>query len=335
MSDEIKEVIKDIAALKKALLEKNTEQKQETFTYQGDHEGSDAEKKGRSVTTHLSDLKRALIAVDPKIVTENMLPVHFAERFKTVYEELQKEPWTEYLEAMGLDGFAAAYEKQKEGESAWKDWLLSAITGVFIPMLGAVLALMFLTNFKLFQRFLQKVLFNWVLGWIPKLGPYLRDKIFAMEPDSRFPKLQPAQEVKDREAAAGAGVTLTNPPDPTTFNALRQALGDINRRIINFNKAVAKMKSKAQLDKLATGVEAVTKATDAAKPTDIETLATAIGKLASSQENFNPRKLPKARGLASAATEAERLAKAGDAVKLAFENLKAAAQSAERVIAAT
>ncbi|MFF8836024.1 hypothetical protein [Streptomyces sp. NPDC015130] len=281
----------------------------------------------------ISKLKEALIAEAPRVVTDAMLPFDFVKRFADMYEELQKEPVTEYLEAMGLDGFAAAVEKNYEENKGWKAWLYSAIAGLFIPMLGAVIAIMFLTNFKTFQRGLQKLLFNVLLGWVPKLGPYLRDKIIAMEPDSRFPKLQRAEDVRNREGGNLAGVTLTNPPDPATFDALKRALGDINRRIINFNKAVAKMKSKAQLDKLAAGVEAVTKATDAAKPTDIETLATAIGKLGTAQDTFDPKKLPKARGLASAATEAERLAKAGDAVKKAFDELKAAASQAEAVIA--
>ncbi|MGW8768237.1 hypothetical protein ACWGN5_37820 [Streptomyces sp. NPDC055815] len=332
----IPELSAEIAALKDALtLNKGDKSKELEFQYDGNHEGkTEAEKKGKTETFKVSDLKAALISEEPKVVTTALLPFKFTERFASIYEELQKERWTEYLEGLGLDGFAAAFEKQKEGEADWKNWLTAAIGGLFIPMVGAVIALMFLTNFKNFQRGLQKILFNWVLGWIPRLGPYLRNKILAMEPDGRFPRLQPAQTVRDREAGNVPGATAATPPDPSTFDALKRALGDINRRIINFNKAVGKMKSKAQLDKLAKGVEAVTKATDAAKPTDIETLATAIGTLATSQRNFDPKKLPKPRTLANAAKEAERLAKAGDDVKTAFDNLKAAAQAAERVIAA-
>ncbi|MFE2555226.1 hypothetical protein ACFXGT_04215 [Streptomyces sp. NPDC059352] len=248
------------------------------------------------------------------------------EKIEDIHKEVVKAPITEWLEAAGLDGIAAGVEKIAEGTD-WKTYLpyfAFAIGGFLLPLLG----IMFLANFKEWQRNTQQ----WIARVILRRGD--NPNIIAMSDNGRRPDILPRGHVEGREGAAGQAI-LTNPPAASTFDELKQALGQINRRIINFNKAVAKMKSAAALKKLAGGVEAVTKATDAANPTEIETLAKAIDKLGDAQDKFDPKKLPKARGLASAATEAERLAKAGDAVKLAFDNLKAAAQAAERVIAAS
>ncbi|MFV6027144.1 hypothetical protein [Streptomyces sp. NPDC056264] len=123
-------------------------------------------------------------------------------------------------------------------------------------------------------------------------------------------------------------------PTPDSLEALRSKLALVNPLLDTFNKEIRKVPKASDLAKTATGIGKVNTVVTNAKPTDIEKVAEATGKLVAAQSGFDPKKLPKARGLAAAATQAERLAKAGGEVKTAFDNLKAAAQAAERVIAA-
>ncbi|MEU6165426.1 hypothetical protein [Streptomyces tanashiensis] len=313
MAETIADLSKEITSLRDALLKDRVD-------------NSDP----KNPKTQVSELKEHLVQQAPKLMTEDFFTAQFAPYFKKfddMHQELVKAKKTEWMEAAGLGSFAAAVEKFHEDSAWWPAYLVSGFLSLAVPALLIALAL----NLKEFQRTIQGGIFNFLGRWWPSL----RGQILASVEGSLIPRPQNGQTVRDREGANLAGVTLTNPPDPATFDALKRALGDINRRIINFNKAVAKMKSKAQLEKLALGVEKITKAVDLAKPDDIEKVAAAIDKLGDAQDKFDPKKLPKARGLASAATEAERLARAGDAVKDAFDALKAAAAGAERAIAAS
>ncbi|MFD9243564.1 hypothetical protein ACFV0D_16820 [Streptomyces sp. NPDC059556] len=317
MAETIADLSREIAALKEALYNSSTSSV--TAKYDGDHQEKDESKKPQEKSYPVSELKKALIDSQPKIVTDAMLPFEFIKRFAEMYEELQKEKSSELLEAFGLDGLGAAVEKfHEDHESKWS-YFWSAIAGLLVPLMAGALILTISAAMLKLQRAIQAKLFG--------------GRVVARNDEGTGFGLQSRTHVNNRENAA-AGAVLTNPPDTTAINNLKQALGEVNQRIKDFNTAVSKMKSASALNKLAEGVDKLTKATDAAKPTDIETLATAIGKLGTAQDTFAPKKLPKAQTLSAAATQAERLAKAGGEVKTAFDNLKAAAQAAERVIAA-
>ncbi|MER5308188.1 hypothetical protein ABT034_10415 [Streptomyces sp. NPDC002773] len=322
MATTIPELSAEIAALKSSLTTpKDHEPSKVEFHYDGDHQGKTKEERdGKKEKHYVSALKKALIDEEPKIITTHLLPFEFTKRFAEMYEELQKEKSSELLEAFGLDGFAAAWEKFKEGHEARWEYMRWAVAGIIVPMTIGALVLVFRKAILEGFRQLQYKM--------PGLGG---KAVTLNERQTWFTRMTKDQIRGRDDAALGIGQTETR--NPADLDPLKEALGQVNRRIINFNKAIRQMKSASALKKLAGGVEAVTKATDAAKPTDIETLAKAIDKLGDAQDKFDPKKLPKARGLASAATEANRLADAGNAVKLAFDNLKAAAQAAERVIA--
>lgn len=330
----------------------------------------DGTKKEKEETFKVSEFKHALITGQPRLVTDAMLPYDFVKRFAEMYEELQKEPMTEYLEAMGLDGFAAAHEKFYEKNADWKDWLLSAIAGLFIPMVGGVLALLFIANFTNLQRLLQGGLFN--LASIISRGRIPRNLILAMNEGQTLPTPQNRAVVEAREQARTAGLAgLGNIPDPTTLEPLRRKLVEVNEQIGPFNtearklpKAGAITKIAAAVDKLNTAIgaanptkigqvadavdkfdpakmpdprklDSLNKAVDKSKPATMREIAKAVGKLVGAQQHLEPQRwqqLPKANTLSSAAKSAERLAKAGFQVRDAFDALKLAAQQATAAI---
>lgn len=359
MSDEIKEVIKDIAALKKALLEKNAEKGKETFTYQGDHEAKKAEdRKGKVVTTELSDLKRALIAVDPKIVTENMLPFSFAERFKSMYEELQKEPWTEYLEAMGLDGLAAAWEKYQESRTdetiQWRNWLYAALGGMILALVVPVIALLVASKFTDLHRSLQALIFR-------------RNRILALNENGQV-RLQNRTDVENRERRVANGGTsladlVADPANAARTAALREQLEKINPELLKFNNRAPtfiqqfrKLPSESKATKAAQGVEKVSKAiadvnhanmrpvaegvnkiNNAMRNADhrkIAKVATALGKLKDAMDGFEPTRLPKSSDLGPAATKMGELATETGKLRTKFEELRGTITSLDQVIGA-
>ncbi|CAM5455029.1 hypothetical protein [Streptomyces tanashiensis] len=311
MAETIADLSKEIASLRDALLKDRVD-------------NSDP----KNPKTQVSELKEHLVQQAPKLMTEDFFKAQFAPYFKKfddMHQELVKAKKTEWMEAAGLGSFAAAVEKFHEDSAWWPVYLVSGFLSLAVPAFLIALAL----NLKDMQRKIQGGIFN----FLGRKWPSLRGQILASVEGGLLPRRQNAQTVRDREGGNLAGVTLTNPPDPATFDALRQALGNVNRRIINFNKAVAKMKSKAQLDKLATGVEAITRATDAAKPTDIETLAKAIDKLGDAQDKFNPRDIPKPRPLLATADAAKTLAEAGETVTQRFQKLKDDATELARIMA--
>ncbi|MEU3750507.1 MULTISPECIES: hypothetical protein [Streptomyces] len=330
----IKEILDKVVALKGDLenatvnvknvdMQKMTEEERKEADKKKREEEEKLRKEGKPVPEDpivaISKFKASLIEAEPRVLTERHLPSNFITKFDEMHQELKKELSSELIEAAGLDGLGAAVEKFHENNEEKWSYLGLAIAGILAPLAIGGLVIVFSKWMLELFRMVQ----SWVLPG--------RRVVTLNERQDGFQRLT-RQQIRTREDAA-LGVTQVEPRNPAELEPLKEALGQLNRRIINFNKAIGKMKSKAQLEKLAKGVQAVTKATDDAKPTDIETLATAIGKLGAAQDTFDPKKLPKARGLASAATEAERLAKAGDAVKQAFDELKAAASQAEAVIA--
>ncbi|MGV9688627.1 hypothetical protein ACWDUX_05870 [Streptomyces sp. NPDC003444] len=283
----------------------------------------------------VSKFKDALISGQPRVVTDNLLPFDFVQRFAEMYEELQKEPWTEYFEAMGLDGFAAAFEKSQEKNENWKSWLYSAIAGLFIPMVGAVIALMFLTNFKIIQRIIQKGIFNGLLRWVPWVGDRVRDKIIAMDANNRFPKLQLAQDVRDREDVAGGGMAAI--PRDANFDALRTQLEKLNPELLNFNRHAPdfvsnfrKMPKEARAEKAANAVQKISDAIKLINARKLQKVAEGIEKLNLALDGFQPSKLPKGPELADQAKAMNSLAKETGTLRQKFIELRGTVQSLDQ-----
>ncbi|MFI1715441.1 hypothetical protein ACIGW4_11905 [Streptomyces sp. NPDC053513] len=283
---------------------------------QGD-DVKDPKKKEKEETFQVSKLKQALIDAQPRIVTDAMLPFAFVSRFAEMYEELHKELSSELLESWGLDTLGGAVEKFHENHEAKWAYFWTAIGGLLVPLLAASLVIVLRKAILDGFRKLQALVFS--------------GQAYALNEDQTRIQRQPLQNIRDREAQ-GAAVVLTDPPDPARLNDLKQALGQINRRIINFNKAVGKMKSAAALKRLAGGVEAVTKATDAANPTEIEKLADAIGKIGDAQDKFNPRDLPKPRTLQATADAAKDLATATGTLRTKLNEFAASVRTLDDVI---
>ncbi|MFF5425884.1 MULTISPECIES: hypothetical protein [unclassified Streptomyces] len=286
------------------------------------------------LSVQITDLRKYLTKSDEGLLPtttwmkEQLAPVNkLIEELKAqqekVAEEVVKAPWEKVMEELGLGSVAEMIKKfQEEGLVAALGASLVALGSIIVPILLTALG-----AFLVFQ--LQK----WHAG-------RNNNQTFGPRPDGSFGRRDFTDIQNERNGVPPGG--LADIPADANFDGLRKQLRLLNPKIEKFNALAPdfvtnfrELPSERAMTKAATGVGKVADAVEKVKPDDVDKLATAVGKLAVSQENFNPRKLPKARGLASAATEAERLAKAGDAVKLAFENLKAAAQSAERVIAAT
>ncbi|MFI8827094.1 hypothetical protein [Streptomyces sp. NPDC053431] len=327
----------------------------------------DPAKKENPETFKVSEFKNALIKNQPRVVTDDMLPYNFVTRFAEMYEELQKEPWTEYLEAMGLDGFAAAHEKFYEKNADWKDWLYSAIAGLFIPMVGGVIALLFISNFTNLQRMIQGALFN--LASIISRGRIPRGLILALNEGQTIPRPQNRAVVEAREQARTAGLAgLGNVPDPTTLEPLRLKLVELNGQIGPFNAEVRKLPSARSITKTAGAIEKLknainginnnkikkvadainkfdstnmpdvgkiqklNKAVGKSDPDKIRDLAKSIGKLVGAAQRFQPGELPDPGQMRTAARAARDLARAGGEVRSAFNDLRTAARRTEQAI---
>ncbi|WP_406061241.1 hypothetical protein OG462_26125 [Streptomyces sp. NBC_01077] len=255
---------------------------------------------------------------------------HFKEKIEDIHKEVVKNPVSEYFEAAGLDGIAAGIEKLYEGEgfgTAFKYWGSTVVGGMVALLIGA-LTIYLSGKFVALRRSIQELI--------------SRDGLIRGYDANGDLTRQSRTDIEARERrVANGGTSLADLPPGTNLGPLQTQLELLIPKIEKFNSEAPsfltnfrKLPSERAMTKTATGIGKVSDAVAAAKPTDIEKVADATEKLVAAQSGFDPRKLPKARGLASAAEAAERLARAGDDVKTAFDSLKAAAQSAERVIAA-
>ncbi|MEV4330352.1 hypothetical protein AB0K02_07380 [Streptomyces sp. NPDC049597] len=288
-----------------------------------------AEPTNKEIFDKVADLRSYLTKVDEhKLVTDGhlkaQLPKDFIAKFDEMHQELKKEPWTEYLEGMGLDGFAAALEKRFEKNADWMNWLAAAVVGLAVPAIGVMLAAQ-LVNISRKLQTLGNPDRPVITG--NGSGGFMRQHIDDIN----------ARE--DRVFNGGSGIA--DIPRDANFDPLREQIERLTPKLAAFNEAAGpfntnfrNLPKESQLNKAAAGIEKVSKAASEAKPTDIKAVARATNKLANAQRNFDPKKLPKARGLASSAAAAERLAKAGDDVATAFTNLKNKAEETARVLAA-
>ncbi|GAA3392133.1 hypothetical protein [Streptomyces roseoviridis] len=331
MSDDIKTVIQDIADLKRALFEINTDQEKHKVTYPGNHEAADKnDRKDRPFETYLTDLKRALIAVEPKIVTDDLLPYDFAGRFASMYEELQKEPMTEYLEGMGLGGLAAAWEKFSESRTddkiEWQNWLYAAIGGMVLALILPAIGVYLAGRLNNISRNIRE--------WASRDGTFR-----AMDENGDLTR-QTREQIERRERRVANGGSSVADLDPNTnFDALRGQLQSLNPHLEKFNehagpftRAFARLPKTAAITKAAEAIEKVNKAASEADVEELKKTAGAIKRLVNATQNFNPRKIPKANSLSSAATAAQRLADNTNEAGRAFDYLKERAQLAAQSI---
>ncbi|MFB6530808.1 MULTISPECIES: hypothetical protein [unclassified Streptomyces] len=330
------------------------------------------------LSTEITALKTYLTKSDASpLITEQylqkQLPEQWTERFKSMYDELTKAKKSEFLEAMGLDGFGAAlekfYENRENPDNKWGYYLASAVVGLMLPAIGLILAAWVIKIQRDIQQLPARLMGN------------PNGRVLATSDTGRGIRLQDRTAVEDREGAAAGG--LASLPQNANFDALRAQLEGINPPLKEFNtqagpfttkfkdlpKASAMVKAADAVGRINTAVkeadpakiETVAKAIDAlvkavkdydpkkvpdpkkleklnsamvdANPTQIQAMAKATGKLASAQRHFDPKKLPKARGLESSARAAERLARAGGDVASAFNTLKVKAQEAAQAMA--
>ncbi|MFF6773960.1 hypothetical protein ACFY8W_10365 [Streptomyces sp. NPDC012637] len=357
MATDIDIVSKDIADLKKALLENTIHTEIKT---PGDHEAKDSKDRGeQTVKTTVSALKQSLMTGDPKIVTDNLLPFKFVERFAIMYEELQKEPWTEYLEGLGLGGFAAAFEKYQEAKTdetiKWQNWLYAALGGMVVALVVPVLALVVASKFTDLHRSLQAAIFR-------------RDRILAFNENGQV-RLQRRTDVEARERrVANGGTSLAdlvgNETNVAQTRALREQLEKLNPEVLKFNgrapafirdfgrlpseskatKAANAIKTvsdtanginHAQLEPVAKGVAKIRDAVRDLNPRKVEKVAKAVGKLKDSMVGFDPKNLPKSSDLGPAATKMSDLATATGTLRTKFEELRGTITNLDTVIGAS
>ncbi|MFF3317262.1 hypothetical protein ACFYV5_17385 [Streptomyces sp. NPDC003035] len=300
-------------------------------TYAGDHEAEKEEdRKPRTVKTEISDLKRALIEQQPKIVTDNMLPVKFVDRFASMYEELQKEPMTEYLEGMGLGGLAAAVEKFHESKTddqiQWQNWLYAAIGGMVLALILPAIGVYLASRLNNLSRTIRE-----------KVS---RDGTFRAMDENGDLTRQTRQQIESRERRVANGGTSVADLDPNTnFDALRGQLERLNPALEKFNqhagpfkRAFAQLPKTAAVTKAADAIEKVSKAASEADVEELKSTGKALKKLVNATQNFNPRKIPKANSLSSAANAAQRLADNTNNAGRAFDFLKEKALAAAAAI---
>ncbi|MFE5943413.1 hypothetical protein [Streptomyces sp. NPDC056480] len=370
MGKTIDDVAQEVSDLKAALLNDATHVKVQP---QGNYESKkENEQKPNAVDSTVSALKNSLIGGNPKLVTDNMLPYDFVNRFEEMHKELKKELSTELWEAAGFDTIGAAVEKSAEGSKDAAKYWVAAFASVLVPAILAGIGLVLLARFTVVQRALQGL----ILNGISRIsgGRVARDLILAKNDNGDGYAFQNKNHVKRREDAAAAGVPLADLPDEQKLQNLKQAIGGVNTKIKNFNTEVRKLPNARSLDKTAAAVGRVntvitaavptriaavaekleklaaavetynqhtldTKALDKANkavgksnPTKVAELARATGKLAGAQRHFQPDRLPNAGNLRSAARAANDLAEAGGNVTQAFNAFRIAVQRADSAL---
>ncbi|MER5964229.1 hypothetical protein [Streptomyces sp. NPDC002057] len=277
----------------------------------------------------LSELKEHLVNQAPKLVTEDWFKTQFtAEYFKKIddmHQELVKAKKTEWMEAMGLEGFASAVEKFHEG-SVWTPvYLLSAFIGLAIPAFLVVLAM----NLKEWQRNAQQAIATRLLGRGPE------PRIIATRENSLRPGFQSRTDVNRREQAAAGGMAAI--PETANFEPLRAQLRLLNPLLETFNQHAPgfisnfrKLPTESKATKAAKGVKAVAEAVAGVNHQAMPLVASGMGKINGAVRNSDPKKtdafakaigklkiamtglevdrVPKAATLGQAADNAKRLA---------------------------
>ncbi|MFJ8664546.1 hypothetical protein [Streptomyces sp. NPDC093600] len=278
----------------------------------------EAKKKGETLPedpmVKISRFKHSLIEAEPRILTERHLPSDFVTKFNEMHQELKKELSSELWEAAGFDTIGAAVEKVHEGnKEAWKYWV-AALGSLVIPAILAGIGLVLLARFTDIQRVIQGGLLN-VASRISR-GRIARDLILAKNANGDGWAFQNKTEVKNREAAAAAGVPIADLPDEQKLKSLRDTIGSVNTKIATFNTEVRKLPNARSLEKTATAVGKVNTAITAAVPTKMASVADKLVKIAEGVEQYNQHRLDtKALDKANKAVEKSNPTKIGELAK--------------------
>ncbi|GGT88388.1 MULTISPECIES: hypothetical protein [Streptomyces] len=274
---------------------------------------------------NVSQLKEHLIAVSPHVVTvqwmESTFTAGYFKKIDDMHQELTKAKKTEWLEAMGLDGFAAALEKYHESSGWWPAYLAAAVVGLAVPAIGIYLAGKLLN----ISRSLQQ--------WGNPDRP-----IRAYDENGDITR-QNRQAVEDRERRVFNGGGLSTIPDAANINGAREALEKLIRQIDAFNRKAGpfrtkfnKMPSARELTKAAKGVEKISTAVDSVNTDTLQTVTTKTRSLKNVMADFAPNRIPQ--NLKDATRAAEGLDRAGQNLRERFDALKLAATGAATAIGA-
>ncbi|MGW6537550.1 hypothetical protein ACWGBV_26185 [Streptomyces sp. NPDC055051] len=273
----------------------------------------------------ISKFKHSLIEQSPKILTERHLPAQFITKIDDMHKELVKHPVTEWLEAAGLDGIAAGFEKIQENTD-WKTYLpyfVSAVVGSVIAIAAPLFALMFVSKLQIFQRGLQTRLFDWLAAKFPTRLGHLSTRTVALNDQMTGPGLVDRTHLNNREAMAAGGLGAL--PPNANFNDLREQLRQINPHLTTFNgqapdfvSNLGKMPKPGAVKKIA---EAVRKLKEAMTGVDSDK----IGQVADAVKKFDPDKFPDPRKL-------DKLNKAVDKAKP--ETMRAIAKAVGKLVGA-
>ncbi|WP_017239558.1 hypothetical protein [Streptomyces sp. SS] len=241
-----------------------------------------------------------------------------------MYDELTKAKKTEWMEAMGLEGFASAVEKFHEDSVWWPVYAISAFIGLAVPAFLLAVAL----GLKDTQRKIQGAFFN-LLG---KKWATFTDTIYARQEGKILPRRQRVTDVNENERAAGGG--MASIPADANFDALRGQLTSLNPELQKFNnhapdfkRNLRGMPSLAKATKIADAVKKLGEAVDPTQtpliakalgkinegvtysdPKKTTAFAKAIGKLKLAMNDFDPTQVPTAAALGPAAQKAGELA---------------------------
>ncbi|MFD0370507.1 hypothetical protein [Streptomyces sp. NPDC059071] len=285
---------------------------------------SDAE-----IVRKIDELKSQLTKADSgNLVTDShlgsKLPEKWAERFKSMYDELTKAKKSEFLEAMGLDGFGAALEKYYESrggnDTKWGWYLASAIAGLIVPAIGALLVAQMINLSRKLQTLGNPDRPVWTGNGN---GGFMRQHI---------------DEINRREDRVfNGGAAITDLPNENATRRAREELEKLLEKITAFNRKSGsfrtkfnRMPSARELKRSAKGVEAIAKALEKITPEDVATMATNAGNLKTALDDFKPGKIPQ--DLQATRTETRNLGRTVDELKTSFQQLKEEVQAVNRVL---
>ncbi|MGW2202196.1 hypothetical protein [Streptomyces sp. NPDC001774] len=279
MADTIPELSKELSTLRDILLSK-TKTENVTVTY-----AKEKEEDQKPQTFSVSEFKHALIEQSPRIVTDSLLPYDFAKRFAEMHEELIKAPWSEWMEAAGLDGFAAAVEKISEGKDFWTvlPYAIGAFVGLAVPALAVYLG----GKFNQFSRdFREAISRDGLIRGYDANGDLTR---------------QNRQDIEARERrVANGGTSLADIPETANFDNLRNQLTTLNPHLEKFNdlapafiREFRKLPSESKATKAANGVKKIAEAVAQVEHTTMQPVATGIGAIKDAVATADPRKITK------------------------------------------
>ncbi|MFD4372508.1 hypothetical protein [Streptomyces sp. NPDC058486] len=276
----------------------------------------------------ISRFKHSLIEQEPKILTERHLPTEFITKIDDMHKELVKHPVTEWLEAAGLGGFAAGFEKIKENTD-WKTYVpyfVAAVIGFVLPVLGLLLA----TKFTDFQR--------WVQQLFSRGG-----RILAFDENGQV-RLQDRTVVEQRERRIANGGTsvadlVGDPANAQQAETLAKALEKLNPQVERFEakapsflNSFKRLPNKAKADKAVIVLGLVGDAIKKVNARKLEKIAEGLEKLNKELDQFQPTKLPTDTQLGNTADAMGNLAREAGTLREKFEGLQGSIRSLDQQI---